>query len=70
MGAQRLDRRTLSKARPEALRRLARRMKLDVGGCGCNECDARIVELLVRELDRQEMKGSGLPAIMRHAGRG
>jgi hypothetical protein len=50
--APRLDRRILSRAKPENLLRLAKFIKVPVkDDCVCQKCNALLIETVVRKLD-------------------
>jgi hypothetical protein len=49
-----MDRRSVSRASPEALRRLASFIGVASRACDCDRCHARLAELVVRKLDAIE----------------
>jgi hypothetical protein len=50
----RLDRRTLSKATPRAMLRLAKYVGVPIRRrCVCLECSGQLLEVLVRQLDQE-----------------
>lgn len=54
MALQRLDRRTLGKAKAPALLRLAKYTGVPVhDNCMCDRCHTQLIEVLVRKLDVQ-----------------
>ena len=55
MAGPRLDRRTLSKVKPESLLRLAKYIGITVSdNCICDKCNRSLVEAIVRKLDVEE----------------
>lgn len=56
----RMDRRTLSRAKPAALLRLAHYIGLpDINSyCFCDKCNQLLLEVVVRKLDIQDNKSS------------
>ena len=56
MSGPRLDRRTLSKAKPKDLIRLAKYIKINVpDDCVCDKCNHKLVEEVTKTLDREEV---------------
>lgn len=59
MAAPRIDRRTLSRAKPINLLRLAKYINIPIkDNCVCGKCNATLVEEVVRRLDAQDNKSS------------
>lgn len=59
MSAARIDRRTLSRAKPADLLRLAKFVGVNVpDNCICIDCNIKLMEGLVRKLDNQNNKYS------------
>lgn len=56
MAGPRLDRRTLSKAKPIDLIRLAKFLRITAppDDCVCDSCNIKLVEAVVRKLDLEE----------------
>jgi hypothetical protein len=61
----RFYRRTLSRAKPEDLIRLARFIGIVVPDeCCCGDCNFKLIEAVLRKLDEGNMEGSWPPRLM------
>jgi hypothetical protein len=60
----RFDRRTLSRAKPDYLIRLARFIGIIVpDDCVCGDCNHKLIEAVVRKLDENNMVGTFPPRL-------